>query len=391
LQFIHIITGEYPPDLGGVADYAAQVAAGLAAAGQEVHVWCGGDDTTADETQGVLVHRCAGAYDREGIRQLSAGLNARPMPRRLLVQYVPHAFGCHAMNLRFIGWLWWRGAVLGDQVDIMFHELAFPFVRRPLKHNLIAIVNRLMLFILLLVVRNAYLSTDAWRPMLARYSLGRIRPQTCPVPSNVPFIDDPPQVHALRSRLMCGPAGELLGHFGTYPPSISRLLLPVVLDVMESRQTLCLLLMGRGSAEFRDGLIAREPTWSRRIFAVEGLSAAEISVHLQACDVLLQPYPDGATTRRTSLMSGLSHGIATVTTWGESSEPVWRDQPLTPAVSVDDVPGIIRWLHELLDDPGLRVTWGRRARAYYDAHFSLDHTLQVLLEHASEKVCDVRH
>ena len=33
-----VITGEYPPQPGGVGDYTAQVAAGLAAAGDEVHV-----------------------------------------------------------------------------------------------------------------------------------------------------------------------------------------------------------------------------------------------------------------------------------------------------------------------------------------------------------------
>ena len=36
----HIITGEYPPAPGGVSDYTEAVAAGLAAAGDEVHVWC---------------------------------------------------------------------------------------------------------------------------------------------------------------------------------------------------------------------------------------------------------------------------------------------------------------------------------------------------------------
>ena len=36
----HIVTSEYPPDVGGVSDYTRQVAEGLARMGDEVHVWC---------------------------------------------------------------------------------------------------------------------------------------------------------------------------------------------------------------------------------------------------------------------------------------------------------------------------------------------------------------
>ena len=40
---LHIITPEYPPQPGGVSDYTAQVAEGLAQEGEEVHVWCPGN------------------------------------------------------------------------------------------------------------------------------------------------------------------------------------------------------------------------------------------------------------------------------------------------------------------------------------------------------------
>ena len=35
----HILSGEYPPQPGGVSDYTAGLAEGLAKAGAEVHVW----------------------------------------------------------------------------------------------------------------------------------------------------------------------------------------------------------------------------------------------------------------------------------------------------------------------------------------------------------------
>ncbi len=44
MAIIHLLTPEYPPAIGGVGDYARQVAQGLAEAGDDVHVWCPGEN-----------------------------------------------------------------------------------------------------------------------------------------------------------------------------------------------------------------------------------------------------------------------------------------------------------------------------------------------------------
>ena len=51
----HLITGEYPPRLGGVSDYTRAVAAGLALNGCDVHVWCP-DSGKPPLDPGVTVH-----------------------------------------------------------------------------------------------------------------------------------------------------------------------------------------------------------------------------------------------------------------------------------------------------------------------------------------------
>ena len=59
--FWHILTGEYPPQPGGVSDYCRQVAAGLAEVGDSVCVWC---PPAAGETpfdSGVEVRRLTAA------------------------------------------------------------------------------------------------------------------------------------------------------------------------------------------------------------------------------------------------------------------------------------------------------------------------------------------
>src|SRR5690606_13687540 len=50
----HLITGEFPPAPGGVSDYTAAVALGLAAAGDAGDVWCPAPG--ASPRPGVTVH-----------------------------------------------------------------------------------------------------------------------------------------------------------------------------------------------------------------------------------------------------------------------------------------------------------------------------------------------
>ena len=69
----HILTGEYPPDYGGVADYTAIIAKELAASGCEVHIWCPGELATQME-DGVIVHRLRGGFQPASLPALSSSL-----------------------------------------------------------------------------------------------------------------------------------------------------------------------------------------------------------------------------------------------------------------------------------------------------------------------------
>src|SRR5262245_35034850 len=90
-----LITGEYPPEPGGVSDYTRLVARGLAAAGDEVHVWAPAASPSLSEPSdpGVSVHRLRGKFGRRDMEMLDSSLKRLAKPFRLFVQYVPHAFG----------------------------------------------------------------------------------------------------------------------------------------------------------------------------------------------------------------------------------------------------------------------------------------------------------
>jgi len=374
----NFITGEYPPEHGGVADYTQQLAARLCEEGCNVHVWCRGNETSADQARaGLTIHRTAGTFGLAGLRRVAKGLEALGGRRILLVQYVPHGFGCRGMNVLFCLWLLVR-RMRADEVRVMFHEIAFPFVRRPLRWNLLAIVQRAMAMIALAASTKVYTSAEAWNHTLRRLSLGRRRAEVLPVPSNLPAVAPEEQIARARRRL--GPEGAIVvGHFGTYAPSTIAFLTPILDRVLSETPLLHIALLGRGSAEYRRGFLNTRPQFATRVTAFDDLAPEAAAASIQACDIMLQPFHDGASTRRTSLMACLATGTPTITTFGANSEPVWQAQKVCAAVRVGDVDVFAEIVRSWLADPSLREESAERGRRFYFEHFSLDRTIDTIL------------
>ena len=121
-----MITGEYPPQTGGVSDYSRLVAHGLAAAGDHIDVYAP-EGPGVEPDDNVTLHRLPGHFGARALVQLSRALRRRPGDR-LLVQYVPHAFGLKAMNLPFCLWLYSHARRNGGAV-VIFHEVNLGFGR----------------------------------------------------------------------------------------------------------------------------------------------------------------------------------------------------------------------------------------------------------------------
>jgi glycosyltransferase involved in cell wall biosynthesis len=346
-----------------------------------VHVWAPQSDGETRGEPGVYVHRLPGKYGLRALWRLGGELRQQP-PGRLILQYTPHAFAFKAMNLPLCSWLLWRRIWHGDDVRVMFHEVAFPFVRRPLKHNLIAVVNRVMAFLLLAACQRVYVSTPAWNGILNRLG-GRRTPITwIPVPANVAATEQCEAAQSIRCQLKAGPRDRLIGHFGTYQALVAEQL-RLVLRQLLAEPDVRVLLLGRGAEQFRKELVASEPIWEQRVKAVGELSAAGIAAHLQACDLMLQPYPDGVSTRRTTAMACLANGVPTISNLGAASESIWVDDGITPVASTPEPGAIAELALALLADLEKRAVAGRRGRQYYEAHFSLRRIVELYLNESS--------
>ena len=376
----HILTGEYPPQGGGVSDYTAQVAEGLAGHGAGVFVWTGTTNNVAPMpvTPGVRIQRIAGLWARQGLGQLNEELSRWAAPRRLLVQYAPNAWGCKGLNFTFCNWLRERRE-LGDEVRLMVHEPFYPYQLwdKPTRW-LLAAGQRRMMRTLLAASSKVYVAIPAWGEMLRPFDGEKGREMSwLPICSTIPVSATTPQVEALRHWF--APHGEfIVGSFGGFGGSVGAMTEEFFGSLLALRGDVVALFIGAGGARLAERIGRRFPNVENRLRASGTLPARDVSCHLMACDALFQAYPDGVSTRRTSTIAALAHGRPVVTLQGTLTEPFWAATGGVRLVAMNDGAGCVRAVSELLDDATARHTLGARAHAVYEEHLALRHTIDTL-------------
>ena len=359
-----ILTGELPPHCGGVGDYTAQLAAALASAGDDVAVCVPESSVTPDpipRVELIVLPDRFGRHSRAALERIQQGRRAK-----LLVQYVPNAFGARGGNLPFCRWLGQRRD-RGDSAAVMFHEPYFYFGWHAPQRNALALVQRAMAALLLRAADEVYVSTSAWNQYLTPFApRSASSPVTAPIPSTIP-------VHA-----PLGPRSESrsVGHFGSYGPHIAPLLRDTFVKLLELDLGVSVLCIGQGSEAFARDL-SSDRTFSGRVRSTGYAPRGEIASAIAACDLMIQPYPDGVTTRRTTVMAGLANARPVLTTNGALTETLWHT---TRAVALEpvDADALVERAGALLSNQRHLADLAARGEAAYRAHFALEHTVARL-------------
>jgi glycosyltransferase involved in cell wall biosynthesis len=371
----HVVTCEYPPKIGGVSDYTFLIARELAKTGDEVHVWSPGTNGHLPEVPGVSVHEELGGFSPRHLWRVGKLLNAFARPRRLLVQWVPHGYGYRSMNIFFCLWLWLRARFKGDEVEIMFHEVWLGF-GGSWKKNMAAALHRVMIKLLKQAASRIWIAGERWRP----YLLGSRAP-VCwlPVPSNVPSNPSPRRIAAIRYHR--GAASRyLIGHFGIGNLYVERMLLNFIPSLLEDRSDVVFLLIGKGSHEFARQVCNAHPKLVERICSTGVLSSEEIAAHIGACDLMVQPYPDGVSTRRGATMAVLANGRPLLTTSGHSTEQFWFFCKQIAMAPADDTDALVARAKQLLDSEQERERIALGGRKLYEILFDVSVCAGVLQE-----------
>jgi glycosyltransferase involved in cell wall biosynthesis len=355
-----VITPEYLPAPGGVAGYIAQIVRGLSREGDEVEVFS--PEPAVDDVAGVRVHALRQGFDAHARRDVERDLAGHP-GTIVLLQYVPGAIG--GVNPSFVRWV----TALDAPLWVMFHEVVYPFERgQRLRLRAYAAATRAMAAWVLRRADRVLVSTPYWERFLLPLG-ARGTPVWMPVTSNVPTVERPAaEVAAFRAVHGIPPEAPVVVHFSTFNPLVTTMLGPALRSVLTRAPEVHALLIGRNSRAFAATL---DPSLLARVHAAGELPEPDVATALSAGDVVLLPFPDGVTGRRTTMMAALGLGKAVVTNAGEHSESVWSREGCV--VLTDGTPeALASEVVALLKDVERRNELGRRARRVYGERFAVE-------------------
>jgi glycosyltransferase involved in cell wall biosynthesis len=279
----------------------------------------------------------------------------------VVIQYNPFMYG----RWGFAPWLpaaLWRarrerGA---PEIALMVHEPYVPMLNW--RWTLMGLWQRSQLLALHALADVVFASIDSWAAML-----GRLHPRKpahhLPVGSNLPDM----RIRRAEVRASLGATDEtvVVSAFGTAHPARQ-------LDhVVEAANAVA----GSGVPTIVQNLGAGAPALHGiergvRVSQPGYQSSAALAERLAATDLFLAPFVDGVSTRRTTVMAALQHGLPIVGTDGDLTDRLFRSS--TRAVQL--VPVARR---DLFAETVLRLalrreerdTLGQAARELYADHF----------------------
>lgn len=287
----------------------------------------------------------------------------------VLLQYSA-MYGFRGTNLLLAFWL---RRPLERRLWVMFHELYLAYVSQPQwKHHVLRWITRRVCRFAAQRADRCFASTNGYAEILRGVVRSSVPVEPLPVPSNLPAPCNPDAVRALRMRLQAGGCGPLIGHFGTYPPAHRSILREFVGKAASRFPHWRFVFIGRDSRHFvgelhNDGALASGE-----------LGPEEASCWISACDLMLQPYADGVSTRNGSLMAALALGKATVTNFGVLSDPLWRHAPFLSVVGEADADKFLMATEKILADREYRQRLETDSLSFYERNFDLRHTIARL-------------
>ena len=402
---IGLLTGEFPPMQGGVGAFTQELAKALAVQGHEVHVITSAvarPPRTAvpaqnfrellgrmDEWREPIELGYARLHPRgRGWRWADMGMVADIALRYDLdvvnVQYQPAAYNMRSAAVNFLPWRL-RGLT---KCVVTFHDLRTPYLfpkAGPLRPWVVRHMARWADGVIVTNQADEASLTAAHLPTPLRQ---------IPIGSNISAVRPADEVvAAVRQQLGVGEGGILLAYFGFLHESKGAdtlihalgLLPPHVQAVFVGGQT--------GSSDHENnqlfggqlqGEIERLGLGGR-VHWTGFVEDAAVSAYLCAADMLVMPYKDGASLRRGTLMAGLAHGQAVITTHPTHPLPELRHGENVWLVGADAPGAVAEAVGVLAADGGLRGRLGVGAQQVA-AGFTWDKIAQRTAEFLHEVV-----
>lgn len=367
---IGLVTGEYPPMEGGVGAFSQELTRALAAAGHEVHIITSTQAWPPDIKK--KFQRVPEPFDLDfaqihpyikkwGVGELHkiVDIAIRQELELVNIQYQAAAYNMHSPAVNLLPWRL-QGAVA---TAVTFHDLRVPYLFPKAGRLRRTAVN-------FMAARATGVIATNPEDYQALQQLGIAQVAQIPIGSNIEVYDVTPQeITAVRADLSLASDDYLLGYFGFLNESKGAdTLIRALADLPEDVHLV--FIGGRtGSSDTvnnaaflqqLDDLVA-ELNLTQRVHWTGFVPAHHVSTWLQAADVLVMPYRDGASLRRGTLMAALAHCRPLITTTPATPTPELVHGRNVWLVSPDDAAGLAAAVQTLLADPALRQNLGKAA------------------------------
>jgi len=396
------LTGEYPSMQGGVADHTAYLARHLAGLGVDVSIL-----TSTEAGPNHNVYPIISGWGFGCWQQIIHWLNEH-RPDVLHIQYQAAAYDLGG----WVNWLPWRlrRQRIRPRIVVTFHDLRVPYLFPKAGSLRWRSILALARYSDAVIVTNVEDERSLWRALgigesgnrgiggsgnqeIGNQGIGETRKRMvslpgflCPdslSPDTLALIPLGSNVHrqppsdydraVWRGQMGIGEHTLLLAYFGFLNESKGGEDLVLALEqLVRQGYDAHLLMIGgqvgdvdptnRAYAERVRSLIGRCGL-ADRVHWTDYTSLEEVSANLLATDVVVMPYRDGVSFRRTTFIAALCHGRPVVTTCPTVPLVELRDGENVLLVPPRDVDSLARAIARLAGDASLRVRLSAGAEA----------------------------
>jgi len=368
-----LVTGEFPPQQGGVGDYTVELSKALAGLGVEPHV-------ITSQVPGVVappgarsfrVHRAVEKWNWRSWRPIMHQLG-QIRPDILHVQYQAAAYGMHpAINLLPLRARLAFPRCLSTMVT--FHDLRVPYLfpkAGPLRWESVLLLAR---------SSDAVIVTNVADE--ATLERSHVQAERVPIGANIkPRLPSGFDRSAWRSRWQVRSGDALLCHFGfvNRKKGIETLLqaLSLLVEAEGLRSAPRLLMIGGkvGSSDPSNVAYLRHVEalvdsmgLADRVFWTGFVAEEEVSAAFAAADCCVLPYSEGVSLQHGTLMAALAHGMPIITTAGTASSALPVPEELIDGDNVllvppDNASQLADAILRVLRSPALRRRLGESAK-----------------------------
>lgn len=369
---IDLVFPVLPPTLDGIGDHTAYLAEALAGQGCDVRILTAQRDWTP--LSGVEIRQTFDTENRRGILSLVEELRD-DSPDWLMLQFEQTSYGRWGLN-PFLPFAIYRlRQVAPDtKIAVMFHEDFMP--ASDIKFAIMSTWQRVQFWLLGHLADTAFFSTEPWADKYRRW-FPRTQVHHLPVGSNIPKVggDDLQK----RECPVEDPDMFVFGLFGqAHPSRLSSYINEAVGACMNDLPQSQVLYVGPDGDTVREALDNNIPLQD-----AGPLPAADVSRCFSTMDLYLAPFENGVSTRRGSFLTGLQHGLPTISTKGPDTGTLLRqhDGRAFTLVPWTDREQFVSRVVSCARDREQRQHLSRRAQSFYRAHFDWPKIAESLLRH----------